>query len=61
MKADVLLLQILMQNVGRVGEEVRPQEVRGVGEKELGRIFFQLRTRVAPGEVAIRLGESQLG
>src|SRR6516165_7852489 len=55
------LLQENWENVGCVGEKVRPEVFRRRVLCQLGQIFDQFRFGIAPSEVAIRLGEPDLG
>ncbi len=48
-------------DVGRVDEEMRPEEVGRRLGGELGQIFGELRLAVAPGEVGVALAEPDLG
>ena len=52
------LLQVFVEDVGRVGEEIGPEEQRAGREEQLPRVVLNLAPRVAPGEVAVRLGEA---
>src|SRR5580704_17985925 len=54
-------LQKKRQYVGRVGEEVRPQIFLARPLRQLAQIFGQFGLRIAPGEVAVGLGEAGLG
>ena len=49
-----------MQDVRRVGEQVRPQVLADVGLGQLGEVLGELRRRVPPREVAVRLREAAL-
>src|SRR5262245_9269483 len=53
-------LEVLVQDVGRVREEVRSHVLADRGLRELGEVLGQLRLRVAPGEVGVRLREARL-
>ena len=50
-----------MQDVGRVGEEVRPEVLLLAGVGQLGDVLGQLPARVLPGEVGVGLAEADLG
>jgi len=54
------VLQVGVEDVGRVDEEVRAH-VRGRFAGELGEVLLQLLLGVAPGEVRVGLVESDLG
>ena len=55
------LLQELVENVRRVGEEVPPEIVHHFRSGQLGGVLGQLGGAVAPGEIGVRLGEPELG
>src|SRR5439155_23330002 len=54
-------LEVLAENVGRVGPEVGPEELPDRRLRELWEVLIQLPGRVAPREVRVRLAESDLG
>src|SRR5918996_6521950 len=53
-------LQKLVQDVGRVSEEIRTEVVGHLGRRELGEVFGELPLRVAPREVRVGLCKSDL-
>src|SRR5206468_4923243 len=48
-------LEVLVEDVGRVGEQVRPHVLDDLGPGQLGEVLGQRRLGVPPGEVAVRL------
>src|SRR5439155_26383957 len=54
------LLEIRVKNVGRIREQVRPQVLANVRRSELRKVVEDLRLRIAPGEVRVRLREADL-
>ena len=54
-------LQVLRQDIRRVGPEVRAEELAHLGLRQLGQVLGQLPLGVAPGEVVVRLREAELG
>ena len=55
------MLQELVQDVRRIGEQVRAEVLVHVRLRQLGEVLVQLRLRVAPREVGVRLREAELG
>ena len=53
-------LQVLVQDVRRVREEVRPEVLRHLGLRELGQVLAAAPPRVPPGEVRVGLREAEL-
>src|SRR3712207_9050289 len=49
------------EDVGGVGPEVGPHGVDQRRRRQLGQVLGELGLRVAPGEVAVALGEADLG
>ena len=54
------VLELLGEDVGRVGPGVGPEEVDGAGA-QLGEVLLQLPLALAPGEVRVALAEPDLG
>ena len=54
------VLQVCVQDVGRVREQVGPQEFARVAFRQLREIVRDLRFRVAPREIRIGLRETGL-
>ena len=54
------VLEVLVQDVGRVGEEVGPEVLLLAGVGQLGDVLGQLPARVLPGEVGVGLAEADL-
>ena len=54
-------LQVLGEDVGGVGPEVRPEEVANRRLGQFGEVLVQLVRGVAPREVRVRLAEPHLG
>ena len=55
------ILQKVGIDVGRVDEEMRPEEPGERLAGQFGQIRGQLPLRVAPGEISVALGEASLG
>ena len=55
------VLQVLVQDIRRIGEEIRTKVLADVCQGELGGIFSELLRRVPPREVCVRLGEACFG
>ena len=49
------------ENVGCIGPEVRAKIFADIGLREFLKVFGELRLGIAPGEICVGLGESQLG
>ena len=54
------MLQILVQDVGRIRPDVWPEVFARRLLRELGEVLGQFPARVAPGEVGVRLREAEL-
>ena len=60
-RALAAVLQVRVQDVGRVDEQVRTQVLARLGLGQLGEVVADLRLAVAPREVRVRLREAGLG
>ena len=54
-------LQVLGEDVRRVGPQVRPEELADRRLRQLGEVLVQLVRRVPPSEVGVGLAEARLG